>query len=219
MGYKTSAPDRRSLPPAVHFSGNAVLQPLSETWPFTIAQPLSEMATTRAEALHCDPAHLAAVVGLQPCARASTHSFLNASTQASRRLLAGGTTAAYFDASSKKNEAAGFVAQADKWAQSFEPQWRALLPPGITKFHMTDFVSSQNSWEDWKGTSAQRARLIERLVRCIRVNTRKGFAVTLQYKDYNDVNRLFTLKETVGDPYSFVGVGCAGMLRIWGAAQ
>jgi hypothetical protein len=128
------------------------------------------------------------------------------------------TFTAYFDASSKNNEAitmAGFVSKADRWSQNFEPQWSALLPDGIKQFHMTDFVSSRRGWEEWKGKSSRRARLIENLVQCIRINTRKGFAVTLQYKDYDDVNKLYTLEETVGDPYSFVGYGCAGMLRMW----
>lgn len=110
---------------------------------------------------------------------------------------------------------AGFVSEAKRWETYFTPQWTALLPAGIKRFHMTDFVSSQNGWESWRGKSVKRARLIENLVGCIRANTRKGFAVTLQYKDYDDANALYTIKETVGDPYSFVGLGCVGMLRMW----
>lgn len=123
---------------------------------------------------------------------------------------------AYFDASKNSSAItmAGFVATVEEW-ERLEVEWRALLPAGISMFHMTDFASSKGQWKAWKGQSSRRAALVENLVKCARTHTRKGFAVTLQFKDYDEVNAIYNLRETIGQPYAFVGVACVGGLKAW----
>jgi hypothetical protein len=125
---------------------------------------------------------------------------------------------AYFDASGKESGAiismAGFVSRVQKW-QRFEAQWRSLLPSGIDAFHFTDFASSKKGWEQWRDKHTERAILVSKLVRCIRDNTNKGFACSLEVPDYQSINRRLKLRETVGRPYVFVGKTCLGGLQTW----
>jgi hypothetical protein len=53
------------------------------------------------------------------------------------------------------------------------------------------------------------------LIGCIRRNTNKGFAVTLQSEHYDAVNAKYKLLEALGKPYAVAGIGCAGELRKW----
>ena len=104
---------------------------------------------------------------------------------------------AYFDASGTSKATvitmAGFVSRVNKWDR-LEDEWPQLLPSGITSFHMTDFVSSRRGWESWKeGRSAERAKLIQSLVACIKRNTNKGFGVSLRLVDYQRFNAKYKL--------------------------
>jgi len=60
---------------------------------------------------------------------------------------------AYFDASgsdsSRVMTVAGFVSSAQKWGR-FEKDWKSFLPPTVSMFHMTDFVTAKEGWESWK---------------------------------------------------------------------
>jgi hypothetical protein len=56
---------------------------------------------------------------------------------------------------------------------------------------------------------------MEKLVHCIRKHTRKGFAVSMQIKDYDLVNRDHQLQEAHGTPYAFCGIICLVNLRDW----
>jgi hypothetical protein len=125
---------------------------------------------------------------------------------------------AYFDASRRDKELltmAGFVSRVYKWRR-FEGAWRALLPSGITSFHMTDFASHKKGWEPWKGKAEWRAQFVADLIDCIKANTNKGFAVSLLLKNYHSVNARYKLGETIaGGPYRLVGEACLGELRKW----
>jgi len=125
---------------------------------------------------------------------------------------------AYFDASGTKGTrvmtVAGFVSRVQKWGR-FESAWTSLLPSTVTRFRMTDFVSSKNGWEDWKGDSERRVRFFRSLISCIKSHTNKGFAASVQMKDYNDFDRLYMFREQVGPPYAFLGIACLGRLRVW----
>ena len=125
---------------------------------------------------------------------------------------------AYFDASSHDRvmNMSGFVSRATKW-EKFEGAWKALLPPGINMFHMTDFSSSQNGWESWKGPqhSERRAKFIQSLVSCIKSHTNQGFSGGIRLSHYQQMNREYKFKEQFGRPYAFLGLGCLGRLKIW----
>ena len=90
---------------------------------------------------------------------------------------------AYFDATATPDKSvqsvAGFVGRVRKW-ERFEKQWGDLLPETVSMFHMTDFVSSREGWESWKGPehSKRRAELIEKLAGCVKMATNKGFSHT-----------------------------------------
>ncbi len=136
-----------------------------------------------------------------------------------RRIVIAMLTA-YFDASKDKAAmtVAGLVSEVKQW-ERFEVKWREMLPSKVSMFHMTDFVSSQAGWESWKGKekrhSRRRAKFIGDLVRCIRTHTRKGFAVTIQRKDYDYINAIYQLQETQGSLYAFTGIACMGALQLW----
>jgi hypothetical protein len=125
---------------------------------------------------------------------------------------------AHFDASgtkrSKVMSVAGFVATPNKW-EKFQAEWMALLPPGISMFHMKDFVSSRKGWEGWKGKSTERAKLIASLVACIKSNTRKGFAVVMRVRHYNRVNNEYAYAEKFGPPYSMLGLASPSQMKKW----
>src|SRR5438309_2061938 len=87
-----------------------------------------------------------------------------------RRNIPAAMFTAYFDAAGTKRKAvltvAGFVSRVNKWAR-FEREWRAILDAyEIRHFHMTDFASSANEFNSWRGQTARRRELIERLALC-----------------------------------------------------
>ncbi len=123
---------------------------------------------------------------------------------------------AYFDASQHDRviNVSGFVSRTKKWAR-FEDAWKALLPPNVKMFHMTDFASSQNGWEGWKGDSERRAKFIQSLVSCIKSHTNQGFSCGVRLSHYKEINREYKFKENLGLPYAFLGFGCLGRLKMW----
>jgi hypothetical protein len=111
---------------------------------------------------------------------------------------------------------AGFVSRVQKWTR-FEAAWRANLPSTVSMFHMTDFVSSKNGWEGWRGSehSVRRVKLIETLVSCVKANTNQGFAGSLRMEHYRQVNREYQLEEKLGSAYVFLAMGRLARLRVW----
>src|ERR1035441_1359120 len=105
---------------------------------------------------------------------------------------------AYFDASGDRNKSvltmAGFVSRKKKW-ERFEDTWKALLPPTVNMFHMTDFVNSRKGWESWKGPehSQRRAVLIDNLAECIKSATNKGFAQSVRISHYEECDKEYKL--------------------------
>ena len=125
---------------------------------------------------------------------------------------------AYFDASGAQDKrglsVAGFVSKPAKW-DSFQRQWLRSLPKGMDMFHMTDFVSSLNGWEEWRGKSKERAILISDLVQIIKQNTSSGFAVTIMKRHYDEANKEFMLLEEHGPPYIMCGIAALSQLKNW----
>lgn len=125
---------------------------------------------------------------------------------------------AYFDVSGNETDEvltmAGFVSHVKMW-ERFEHEWRALLPPSVKMFHMTDFASSRNGWEEWKGDSKRRALFFQSLIDCIKANTKAGFASSLKIPDFQGVNAEYRLGEQIGTPYTFLARACFGRVRMW----
>ena len=129
---------------------------------------------------------------------------------------------AYFDASGDRNKSvltmAGFVSRKKKW-ERFEDTWKALLPPTVKLFHMTDFVNSRKGWESWKGPehSQRRAVLMANLAECIKSATNKGFAQSVRISHYDECDKEYKLTEHYGHAYGVLGMGCLGKLEKWAA--
>ena len=124
----------------------------------------------------------------------------------------------YWDASGNRDGSAltiaGFVSRVSKW-EKFEEDWPKLLPSSVSMFHMTDFVSSKNGWESYKGKSAERIEIMDSLVSCIGRNTNKGFAASIELKHYKKLNRKYEVEESWGGPYPLLGVTCLSQLKLW----
>lgn len=133
---------------------------------------------------------------------------------------------AYFDASGDRGTRvtsfAGFVSRATKWDR-FQCEWLEILKvnPRVRMFHMSDFVSSQNGWEEWRGpaSSNRRAELIANLVACIKRNTNKGFSSAIRKSDFDKANEKYLLHEELGDRYVLSGLACLGALKLWAARK
>jgi len=127
---------------------------------------------------------------------------------------------AYFDASgdqrSRVMTVAGFVSRSTKWV-SFEKAWKALLPSSVKLFHMTDFVSFQNGWEEWRGDDKREARikLIDDLVDCVKIHTNKGFAQSVRLSHFRQSSRHFEIERQFSYPYVLLGMGCLGRIKKW----
>jgi hypothetical protein len=130
---------------------------------------------------------------------------------------------AYFDASrsedSRVTTVAGFVSRLTKW-ERFEDQWKSILSkanPNVSMFHMTDFVSSRNGWEAWKGKANTERRHVffEQLLTCIAANTNKGFAASVPKENFNFKNSTHRLAETLGEEYAVCAFFCLGKLQYW----
>lgn len=127
---------------------------------------------------------------------------------------------AYFDASVDKDKrivtVAGFVSRLNKW-ERFAKEWMQILSvnPRVSYFHMTDFASSRQGWEEWNGKSEMRAKLVSDLVACIAKNTNKGFADTVATTAYEQANAQYMLREELGTPYAIAALACLGGLKKW----
>lgn len=127
---------------------------------------------------------------------------------------------AYFDASGKSNRPtvlsiAGYVSDSKKWAQ-FETEWaRILNRESVSRFHMTDFVSSQGEFTAWKGETSRRKAFINDLLVCARRYTNKAFGGAVVLRDYNAVNRRYELQECAGHPYPLCAHYCVRLVRNW----
>ncbi len=84
---------------------------------------------------------------------------------------------------------------------------------------MTDFVSSADGWEEWKGKSSRRAWFIAELAKCIRTHARKGFAVNLVMSDYRRIDKEYMFSEEVGAPYPLLGIASLSQLKAWAAKK
>jgi hypothetical protein len=126
---------------------------------------------------------------------------------------------AYFDAAGTSRDRVmsigGFVSDIKKWKR-FETEWKKILDrESVTCFHMTDFVSSEREFKEWKGQSDRRRKFIADLVACARRNTNKAFGGALLVRDYDAVNKKYQLQENAGYPYSLCGHFCTYLVRKW----
>src|ERR1039458_10106147 len=126
---------------------------------------------------------------------------------------------AYFDASGDKQmrmlAVAGFVATVTQWKR-FDEECSAILHgEGVTAMHMTDCASSQREFASWKGQSERRRQFVDRLCRCVKRRTNKGFASIVVLSDYEALNDEFRLRETIGQPFTLCMLSCLGGLKKW----
>ena len=125
---------------------------------------------------------------------------------------------AYFDASGTEKSRgitiAGFISHPERWSR-FEDKWKSLLPPTVSMFHMTDFVSSRNGWEQWKGATQHRVSFFEALIDCIKSHTSQGLAISVLMRDYLEIDSRYRFREMTGGPYAFLMIACLGRLKRW----
>lgn len=128
----------------------------------------------------------------------------------SERNLMGLLSAAYFDASGKRQgyrflTVAGAVAPIKKWIR-FEKQWNIVLSDeGVSEFHSTDFAASKREYKEWKGDKLRRSAFLKRLVKIIQENTNKLFLATIEMPTWDEVNKTYLLEETFHSPYALAG--------------
>jgi hypothetical protein len=127
----------------------------------------------------------------------------------------------YFDASGHPDQTtvltvAGFVSNIEKWSR-FDVEWNSILKSeGITRFRMTDFVSSQGEFAaGWTGQTTRRRGFVERLAECLKRNVNKSFRTTLILPDYQTANKNLQIKERLGRPYTLCCMTCVFCLRKW----
>jgi len=128
---------------------------------------------------------------------------------------------AYFDVAGNSRDTVmsigGLVSDVKK-LKRFEVEWRRVLNrEGISCFHMTDFVSSQGEFADWKVPehSYRRKKFIADLVTIATRYSNKSFGGALLIRDYNAINKKYRLREEAGFPYSLSGHYCVGLVRKW----
>ena len=110
---------------------------------------------------------------------------------------------------------AGFVSNMKRWDR-FDHKWSDILKRNqITSFHMTDFVSSECKFKNWRGKSDRRRQLIADLVECIKQETKRGFAASVIVPEYEEVNREHLLSEAVGQPFALCAATCLAGLQRW----
>lgn len=110
---------------------------------------------------------------------------------------------------------AGFVAHVKRW-ERFDRKWRDILErQNITSFHMTEFVSNQGEFREWRGQSERRRAFIADLVECIKQETKRGFTASVIMSDYEEVNQEYELREYAGTPYALCAVRCLAGLNRW----
>ncbi len=109
----------------------------------------------------------------------------------------------------------GFISRVDKWDR-FERRWSKILREyGLSTFHMTDYVSGQGDYSQFKGNSPLRKTFQDQLTACVAKNTNKAIRFTLILRDYREVNRRFKLRERLGPPYVICARECLMHARNW----
>ena len=127
---------------------------------------------------------------------------------------------AYFDAAGKSSRPgllsiAGFVSDDRKWGR-FEIEWLKILHrESISRFHMTDFASSQGEFKNWNGQTDRRKTLIADLLHCAKKFTNKAFGGAVVIRDYDEVNKDFELQRFAGHHYPLCAHYCVHLVQLW----
>jgi hypothetical protein len=127
----------------------------------------------------------------------------------------------YFDASGKDGQSvvtvAGFVSGVKKW-ERFDKEWAAiLLRSNVSAMRPADFASSKGEFKNWKGPahSERRRAFVADLAECIRRHAKRGFAVSVNIAEYEDIDKEYELSQAFGKPYVICAVACLGSLNNW----
>jgi hypothetical protein len=86
---------------------------------------------------------------------------------------------------------------------------------------MTDFVSYQKEFKEWKGdeNSVRRKRFIEKAIRCIGRHVKRGFSATIPMSRYDQVNAQYCLSEEMEPPLVVAGLAVIRMASEWAKSE
>jgi len=125
----------------------------------------------------------------------------------------------YLDASGTKEHpslsVAGFIATEERWI-AFDHAWVAALAEfGITDLHMKDFVSSRRQFDGWDKDEPKRRRFVQRITSVINTNTDKSVGAILFVADYDEVNTVLAVRESLGAPYTATALYALTLAKTW----
>jgi hypothetical protein len=131
---------------------------------------------------------------------------------------------AYFDESGTPDRThtvltvAGCVSSTRKWVR-FKTEWtqtlrNAGLPDG-TIFHMNKFARGIPPYQEWYGQPRLKAELFSALVKCTKKHVNKAFSCSVVLRDWERLNQIYCVSESLGFPYPFCGRTCVAQALKW----
>jgi hypothetical protein len=111
----------------------------------------------------------------------------------------------------------GWVSTVANWKR-FDIDWRLLLAHyDLPYFSMKECAQFKGPFDKWEGINqGTRSSFLRDAADVIKSYVLYGFGSVIQHKEFDAVNRRYTLKEYVGSPYALAGRICTKHVRRWG---
>jgi hypothetical protein len=109
----------------------------------------------------------------------------------------------------------GWVSTIARWEQ-FDADWRLLLARyNLPYFSMKECAQFKKGFQGWENRLGTRDKFLRAAAGIIKSYVLYGFGSIILHKEFEDVNRRYTLKEYVGSPYALAGRTCVAHTMEW----
>lgn len=110
---------------------------------------------------------------------------------------------------------AGWVSTVERW-RTFAEQWQAMLSAfNVPWFDMKTLSHFKGIYATWRDKPEVKDQFQDFACRAIGGNVLCGFAQIVEHSVFKSVNRIYKLKEYVGNKYALAGVSVALKMRDW----
>lgn len=114
---------------------------------------------------------------------------------------------------------AGFVSTFELW-QRFEVDWTLVLAKAnIPYLHMKAFSQSLPPYAHLKDKEGQRKNILRDLAEVIASYARHAFSTVVYFQDFDRVNQIYSLAESLRTPYAVCAFDCIMSATTWARDQ
>jgi hypothetical protein len=109
----------------------------------------------------------------------------------------------------------GWVSTLERW-ERFDVDWRLILARyDLPYFSMKECSQFSGPFKKWKNCLGTRTNFLRDAAAIVKAYALHGFGNIVLHREFDAVNRLYTLKEHVGSPYALAGYMCVKQTHEW----